>query len=552
MSRHALIASLTLLLASPPPPTRAAAVGPECSASQEVDRYQLLRRLSLSLRGHLPSYEEYLALDAEPDVPEALIDDMLASDAFRLVMRRFHADLLWPNLTGTQITDVAHVLDTVRIDGQPQSPETARWAIVGNARRRTWRGGTGTAICGDWLQTDFNADGTPVTRTVTPADGDPYEQDGYVLVPPYWAPDTAIRVCAFEAQSAPSAALPNGQSVACDSARGLAAKGCGCGPDLRWCYGNRADRTVLAALVEQLARLVDEHTVGGRPYSELLTTRATWTNGTLAFWKQHLAHQAGLNRTFNARSAVDEPIVPDPDFTDTTWVRAERAAPHSGLLTLPGYTLRFQTNRARANRFRTVFTHQSFIPPATTTDTDCDETAADLTQRCLCRHCHQVLEPLAAHFGGIAEAGSAVIAGSPDFPIYQPACDPTRPENAGRKLTRTCERFYVVDPEAHAPGTLVAHQYADIDDAVHRQIADALAAGPEGLARSAIDLGLFHGAVTRHLFATLMGREMILDPGDKDSELSLLEELTTELRGHDDLRAQVKRLVMLPQFRRVR
>jgi hypothetical protein len=239
-------------------------------------------------------------------------------------------------------------------------------------------------------------------------------------------------------------------------------------------------------------------------------------------------------------------------FTDTAWTQAERQAPHSGLLTLPSFTLRFQTNRGRANRFRVVFTHQSFIPPATTTDSDCDPTAADLTQRCLCRHCHQVLEPLAAHFGGIAEAGSSVIAGSPAFPVYQAACDPTLPANEGRELPRGCTRFYVTDPEAHAPGTLQAHQYADIDDAVHRQIAANLASGPEGLAQSAIELGLFHGAITRHLFLMLMGRELLLDPGERDNEIGLLEELTTEFRSHDDIRALARRLVLLPQYRRVR
>ncbi len=531
-----------LILMTLAAPARAAEVDAQCSASQEIDRYQLLRRLSLSLRGALPTYEEYVALDAEAALPEAWIDEMLASDEFRLVMRRFHADLLWPNLAGTALTDVAHVIAAGRDDD--------RWSVVGAQRRRLYRNGAGTETCGDWLQTDFTAEGMPVTRPVT-VGATTYDQDGYVLVRPYWAPETEIQVCAFDAQTAPSAMQGN-QSVACDSLRGVGARGCGCGPELRWCYGNRADRTVLAALAEQLGRMVDAHTVGGRPYSEMLTTRTTWTNGTLAFWKQHLAAQVNLNRTYNERMTVDEPVIADAGFNDTTWVESTRQAPHSGLLTLPGYTLRFQTNRGRANRFRTVFTHQSFIPPATTSDSDCDPTAADLTQRCLCRHCHQVLEPLAAHFGGIAEAGSAVIAGAPQFPVYQPACDPTAQDNPNRPLARGCDRFYVVDPEAHAPGTLLAHQYADIDDPLHRQIADNLASGPEGLALSAIDLGLVHGAITRHLFLALMGRELVLDPGAGDNEIALLDELTTEFRGHDDVRAQVKRLVMLPQFRRVR
>ena len=43
---------------------------------------------------------------------------------------------------------------------------------------------------------------------------------------------------------------------------------------------------------------------------------------------------------------------------------------------------------------------------------------------------------------------------------------------------------------------------------------------------------------------------MILDPSVAHSETALLEELAAEFQAHDDFKKLVKRLVMLPQYRR--
>ena len=51
-------------------------------------------------------------------------------------------------------------------------------------------------------------------------------------------------------------------------------------------------------------------------------------------------------------------------------------------------------------------------------------------------------------------------------------------------------------------------------------------------------------AASNHAYAQEI-RRIIAHPG-------LLEELTTEFRSHDDIRALAKRLVLLPQYRRVR
>src|SRR3954463_3245729 len=76
-----------------------------CVPGDALDKYQYLRRLSLDLRGRVPTVEEYEALDTVGDVPRLLIQTWLATDDFRLAMRRYHEAMLWPNLSNLRIND---------------------------------------------------------------------------------------------------------------------------------------------------------------------------------------------------------------------------------------------------------------------------------------------------------------------------------------------------------------------------------------------------------------------------------------------------------------
>jgi hypothetical protein len=256
----------------------------------------------------------------------------------------------------------------------------------------------------------------------------------------------------------------------------------------------------------------------------------------------------GLNKTYNALDANEAPLPENKLFTDPTWEAADRLEPHAGIVTLPAYTLRFQTNRGRANRFRIAFTGQYFVPPSNPTDTNCDPLAEDLTQKCTCRSCHQVLEPLAAHFGLIAEAGSTFITDKTEFPVYNEKCDP----NVVAKTAFACNRFYVTSKDSYNPGTLFPYQFADIQDPLHQSIATNLDGGPILWAQSIIANGQFHSAIIRHLFRHLMGRGLILDPTRDDNELDLLSDMTAEFKANDNFKGLVKSMVQLPQYRRVR
>src|SRR5919199_5427745 len=123
-----------------------AEIGPVCTAPHEGDKYQLLRRLSLDLRGHAPTVEEYAALDGESSVPAAAIQSFLQSDDFRLAMRRYHEAMFWPNLAQARFGVITYSVTLFRGE--------AAWRSSAPERAMPWRGGNGLeSSCGDFEQT---------------------------------------------------------------------------------------------------------------------------------------------------------------------------------------------------------------------------------------------------------------------------------------------------------------------------------------------------------------------------------------------------------------
>jgi hypothetical protein len=596
-----------------------AQVSEDCFRSQALDPYRMLRRLALDINHKMPTYEEYLEMDGLDEVPESTIEAMLNSDRFRIMARRFHEDLLWPNLDGASLTAFNFRIDDNAI--------TKTYRFVSANRQRSFRGQPVT--CLDQPQVEYYEgeatfnNGQPslpykVPKPININEDEGVWQEGYVCVKPYFGvgmnannvskgdcPPGEIKVCAFDAQTATSAPMfrkiqgvpqieqgvfqlqdGNPMVTDCESSAGPQNLACGAGVGLRISYASGVENTLWEEMREQLGRLIDDHTVGGLPYSEMLTTDRIYMNERLYFFKKYLSKATSpINKTYNEWQEGDAAIpegeldYENRDFEVTT---QDLEMGHSGILTHSAYTLRFQTNRARANRFRTVFTKQYFIPPDDPEDESsgaCDPEADDLTQRCTCRYCHQVLEPMAAYWGNISEAGSALLSDPEIFPIYEPLCDHTGeeccrgpggtsfvPEGtcAGQVKGVTecpdaaCARFYVNDPEQPNPGVLIPYQFAytaegaEPLDAYYQGIADHIETGPKSFAESVIDSGQFHSAMVQNLFEYLMGRSMILDPSRPDNEIDILTTLKEEFEGHDDFRLIVKSLVMLEQYGRVR
>lgn len=538
MRKSLLFAVFTVLLG---PGVALAQVSPTCDQQRDLDKYQLLRRLSLDLRGKVPTYEEYVALDAQATIPASTVTAWLASDDFRIAMRRYHEELFWPNVSNVQLAATNAQLNLL---GTP-----AAYAIASTTKRRIFRGASdvNTALgaqCGDFEQTQFTAGFVPATAGIrtTVVNGVTVKQEGWRMVTPYWS-TTPVKVCAFDAMETPSVTV-NGRVIECNSVDSDPRPECGCGPNLRFCYGPTANvRTVIQnAMREQLNLMVDRVTTGGQPYTELVTSRNAPVNGPLVFWKRYLAPHL----TYARIVALPDPAEPltNADFADTTWRQVDRgSALHAGVLTTPAYLLRFQTNRGRANRFRADFECESFIPPSQleTPAQGCSDSSDDLTQRCTCRYCHRQLEPMAAGWGQFSEAGTTLMGDLTMFPRTRASC-----VNSNSAF---CRRFYVTESNADNPGALLPYQYAN---AAHPDITAALAAGPKGRVNTIVADGTFARCAVKRAWSYFMKRDLRLVGTDPD-EAAAITTLSTQFQSNGyRLPWLVEQIVSQPSYRRVR
>lgn len=510
------------------------AIAQTCEATSVQEELQYLRRLSIDLRGKLPSETELETVATEGHVNPGAIDRMLASEAFVDVMRAHHRDILSTNLANVDLANLAW-----RIRGPGR--DSAGYYNPSNGRTRLYRGGPVGCL-------DEPARFDPTTGAILTqpdATNPAIQREGWVELEPYWAMGTRIKVCAFDAQANLEGRSANGQPVDC--ARGTNSRQCGCGPNLRWCEsspdGTRLE--IQSAMSEQLLRFVARVVRENRPYTELLTAKDMEINGPLSHW---LRFQIGA-------SANELVIVPDSSFTvpevpfeqSDDWRPVSRGALHAGLLTMPGYLGKFQTNRGRANRFYNAFLGQSFqasspLPPAT----DPCHAEQDLTKRCGCKDCHVAVEPAAAYWGRFGEASLAAL-DEARFPKSTDCCKQGGTCSAADRRFFTpqiCSRFYFTerdltgpdDPSSRWLGSLRAFVFADATREAN------IATGPLGIANQAIQSGAFAEATVRRIWKLLLARPPLAE------EKPTIDELTRGFAGHWSLQALVKDVVTRPEY----
>ncbi len=528
----------------------AGASAEECPLHRELPVERQLRRLSIDLRGVVPSYEEYAAVEGKASIPDSIVDAYVASDEFRQQMRRHHEAMLWTN----PIVSLGDFIFSLTSTKFPDS--TVVYRMGPQSASKLYRGGDGTHGCQnkDQATLGYDPSGLPNTEPVGTDAVGPYVAEGWIEVHPYWETDPVktIKVCAFDAQANQNYTLPDGDPNAgvhsCDDTFAIGkAKSCGCGPNLDYCINTAVDLSVKASLREQVMRLVDDLSDGSHPYSELLTTKRSWVNGPIAHYFRYLAPRKQITSTVNAHVAADGPI-PELGYMDaSTWVEVERQAPHAGVLTLPAFLLRFQTYRGRANRYRIAFEGQYFQPPSPK-DTGCEKDTDDLTRHCVCRNCHMTLEPMAAYFGQFTEAGSLALTDMDPSYASRAACLKSAPFQS----SAWCDRFYSLVPDAVDPDItsfrLKPLRYADVD---HPLIQPHHDGGPLALAEDDIQSGLFHEVATRQMFAFLMKREADLDTTSPTYEGNEIAAIAAEFKAHDSLPLMVASLVKLPTYRRM-
>jgi len=505
-----------------------AAADPECPPLEdELAESEYLRALSLDLRGVPPTDAEYEAI-ASGAVAQDFIAEWMDTPDFAERVVRHHRALLWPNVSDIRLLSNRQRLIT---DGGIYY----RYLVAPN-----YRGGP--VSCGDF-EASYDEDGEIVT----------YEQEdgtireGWVWVEPYWAPGTEVKVCAFEAQEAHISPL----GTECDTYDSRYDPYCGCGPNLAWCdtptlghvqeYGVQAP--VHAALAGDVEHRIAHVIQNDLSYLEILTGRTGFVNGPLAHFYRYQLH-APAHVRFN-EVPVDPEILPDLAYTDVdTWVPVDLGEEQSGILTSPMFLMKFQTRRARANRFYTAFLCQPFQPPDGGVElVDDPNPTADLTQRTGCQYCHALLEPAGAHWGRWSEYGAGYLSPDEGFPTYNPEC--AWCAETGAPCSIECRTYYQVDPisseEEPYVGTLLSYQF------LKGRYTHHVEEGPKALVAKTVADGRLQQCVAKTTAEWLLGRELVTE------EQPWVEALAARfVRTDFDYKELVEDIVTSEPYRRAR
>lgn len=484
-----------------------------------MDKYGYLRSLYLDLLGTVPGPEDYARLDDVDDVPAALIDELLASEAFVARAVRIHRAFLWNNVENVNLMNYR------------------------TSFRRTgglyWRYRPALTYRGDFVPCRDEPAQFEDGRIVFVDEGEGVRREGWVEVRPYWDPTTLIKVCAADAQTTEVSAA----GVECDTNAGFNEADCGCGEELGLCRYGAYD-----AVQKSMGRDVDLRIAAvirdDRPYTELFTSRRAFVDGALVHYlKRQTKVTAGVSLE---PLAYDEALLPDLTYADDDYRFEEVQLPegHAGVLTSPAFLLRFQTNRARANRFYEAFLCSPFSPPAGGLP-GADPNATphpDLQQRDGCRYCHALLEPAAAHWGRWAERGAGFL--DPNtYPSERADCRECA--MTGRLCSRECRLFYVTRPlsslEMGYAGQLNAYNFLRED---HQRNVDL---GPKHLVNTAIVDDRFPRCSAQRAMEGLFGRDLLPD------EREWLEALgRTFVSSNYSYRALIRGIVTSDVYRRIR
>ncbi|MBM4342576.1 MAG: DUF1585 domain-containing protein [Deltaproteobacteria bacterium] len=506
-------------LAEVGPPTSAA---PYCPIDPPLlDAAAHLRAASLDVRGTPPSIDEYDALPAAAKMtPEATLDAWLKSPAWAQRAVRRHRDLLWNSLAN--------------LSGRLMPPSSNLGVTYGLYYRSlaapAVRGGT--VPCLD----------EPVTLTdngdiVFKAQPDGTKKEGYVLVNPYWNPTATIKVCAFDAQD--NETSPNG--TYCGATGALADLACGCGPNLRFCIGGGAGGVLVESLAASLDRQIQMWAEQGRPYTDLLTEKVLWVNGPIVHYLKFQAKTPGQLRL--VPYAINVAKLPDLQWTaKDTWAPVLLDDGHAGILTHPAFLLRFQTQRARANRFFNVFLCQPFQAPDTGIPVDGISAVQepDLQKRAGCKYCHVLLEPAAGFWGRWTPYGAGFLDPT-TFPPQRDDCLTCALTGAG--CSTECKLFYLT--KAYAPpekpwlGWLISYNYAQPQHLKH------IDQGPTLLVKTALADNRLPRCVARTTAEWLLGRGLVADEAPWADQLAV--QFAT---SNYDYRKLVKSVVLSDAYRR--
>lgn len=458
----ALIAALMLVVGAALP-----AWGQVCKPTsvQSIQvKLQYLRRLSIDLRGKLPTIEEAQQVIQAGEVPSSLVDKWLKSETVYEQIRHYHRDLLWANIGSIELNR------NWRINKGKGTAEDPYWSTYLSGSRG------GEVGCLN-KPAETNADGTFKTE---PAKEDPsWKQEGYVKIKPYWS-DKEVYVCAFDAMGTKQ----GGEGP--------------CGPNLRNCQSDDAgtSKMLTSALIEQTLRFAEQTIRGDKPYTDVITAKRTIVNGPIAHL---LKYQADKVDGVQIGNLYDLKKLPELSFNadKDKWVSLDVSTKHSGILTMPLYLLKYTSNRSRASEFYTKMLCKPFQAPPGGLPPGSDPCHAEpnLMKRCGCKYCHQSLEPAAAYWGRWLQSSVLFLEPS-KYPSFKQECSSTRPDRnkCGLYFTNATHP----DQEKYR-GKLKSYLFST--DKMGKNIE----LGPAGIAKEAIETNTFSRCTTRKVWNWFVG-----------------------------------------------
>jgi len=540
--RYALVLSLLVSWAAP---VAAAPSGPMCEQSSVQEQLHYLRRLSLDLRGHLPSVAEYEYVTQQGTVSAQQIDEMLTTEGFVERMRNYHRDLLWVNIGGQRLTG-----NMWRLSG-PSGTSAAMW-VNNVARTARYRGGR--VGCADFESSMSNGQITTRPHPDPEMAANGVVQEGWVWVQAYWNPDQPVKVCAFDAQEheiVDNQTNRGPAQIPCNNFYANRSSECGCGPNLRWCLTRDSEIQVRRSWDEQLLRFADAIVRGDRPYSELLTSREMEVNGPITHFLKHQTQAPGNAYLVTGDQGYDLPDDLGQHQVDE-WRSVTRSSMHAGVLTLPSFLTKFQSNRGRATRFYHAFRCEAFqAPPGglPATDDDCHN-EPNLTKRCGCKYCHVSVEPAAAYWGRWSEQGIKPLipeAQSDAYPAFDPACGP----DGNQRGSLRCRLYYVnevfAEDDARKPyeGYLRSYLFADDLGEQNGSYSANIESGPQAMAQTVLDPGesRFAKCTSQRIFKHFTGRDF------RTTESALEGQLSSTFQTGFDLKQLVRQIVTSAEYR---
>ena len=391
-----------------------------------------LRSVSLDLLGRLPTIEEYDLIGDDQTIPDSLLDQWLESDEFHNQVLYYHNLLLLNDLEFVKFQNFVHYMDRSS-DG------------IYYIKRRSSRIGESSLShnppCGDYEAT-FDENNKPIRTT----NFDGSLDEGYVWVTPYWAPETQVKVCASEAQETEITTLGRD----CKTNFGPADPECGCGPNLNWCIPNFTTgvyHQIVDDFNEQINQYISKIISEDRPYTELFTGDTLLLNGPLTHMYKYLVfHPHGATME---HPPFDRNLMPNLTYTEAdNWVEIPSIEANSGVFGLPGFLLRYHTNRRRAERVLSEFMCTELTPPAAGLAESTDEELfeADLRQLSGCSGCHSLIEPIAGYWGRWVEGGGSFVPESL-FPPFSEECNEAARNGNDRNAFAKCQNEgYLMDP----------------------------------------------------------------------------------------------------------